>query len=153
MVSRQIVDVCTELANNADDVVYFNSVSNVCDLLLLLISGKNSFNHKNTFQRDEGKLQRSASSNDLFNGYELAYGAFLTLAYHESSSTQIIESMCNDPAKYDRAWKLLLLYSPHKIDTLDNIVSRYLTKLYFCFVGNERFRETFIRNLNIKNFK
>ena len=87
----------------------------------------------------------------IVNGYELAYGAFLTLAYHESSSTQIIESMCNDPAKYDRAWKLLLLYSPHKIDTLDNIVSRYLTKLYFCFVGNERFRETFIRNVNIKN--
>lgn len=151
MVSRHIIDVCIDLANNADDVVYFNSVSNVCDLLLLLLSGKKSFNHKNTLQRDEGKLQRSASSNDLFNGYELAYGAFLTLAYHESSSTQIIESMCNDPAKYDRAWKLLLLHSPRKIDTLDNIVSRYLTKFYFCFLGNELFRKTFIQNVNIIN--
>ena len=46
-VSYQIINVCTELANNANDVIYFNSVSNVCDLLTLLISGKNSFNFKN----------------------------------------------------------------------------------------------------------
>ena len=98
-VSYQIINVCTELANNANDVIYFNSVSNVCDLLTLLISGKNSFNFKNAKQTDEGKLQRSASSNDLFNGYELSYGAFLTLAYNEASSTQIIESMCNDVKK------------------------------------------------------
>ena len=146
-VSYQIINVCTELANNANDVIYFNSVSNVCDLLTLLISGKNSFNFKNAKQTDEGKLQRSASSNDLFNGYELSYGAFLTLAYNEASSTQIIESMCNDVKKYKRTWKLLFLFSDNKIHTIDNIVSRYLTKVYFCFLTNDKYRPIFVEQL------
>jgi hypothetical protein len=150
-VSYQIINVCTELANNANDVIYFNSVSNVCDLLTLLISGKNSFNFKNAKQTDEGKLQRSASSNDLFNGYELSYGAFLTLAYNEASSTQIIESMCNDVKKYKRAWKLLFLFSDNKIHTIDNIVSRYLTKVYFCFLTNDKYRPIFVEQLKLEN--
>jgi hypothetical protein len=150
-VSYQIVNVATELANNGNDVVYFNSVSNVCDLLTLLISGKNSFNYKNAKQMDEGKLQRSASSNDLFNGYELSYGAFLTLADNEASSTQIIESMCNNVKKYIRAWKLLFLVADNKIHTIDNIVSRYLTKLYYCFLTNDDFRTIFIQQLNLKS--
>ena len=150
-VSYQIVNVATELANNGNDVVYFNSVSNVCDLLTLLISGKNSFNYKNAKQTDEGKLQRSASSNHLFNGYELSYGAFLTLADNEASSTQIIESMCTNVKKYFRAWKLLFLVADNKIHTIDNIVSRYLTKLYYRFLTNDDFRTIFIQQLNLES--
>ena len=120
--------------------------------------------------RSESKTGEETKENNFFDGYELAFGAFLTLTSGPFAA-QVRAAMCDNPEKYERAWRLLLLcpgsaansglkYSLHFIDgglggggqggknVNDHIIGRYLSRLYISFLENTNYAVVFLEQVN-----